>query len=148
MTESTLLVICEGGFLESQALARAGSCNRSLYAVCEKLLGPAVEKKRRRLGVKIATARLDELKESERLDLERLQDGRCSGEHWWVARLLLGLRFCHLQIGQSYCHKMFSLRKLSVWAGVGPRELHKYSPESIRQARQPENRPFHARGWG
>ena len=81
-----LLVICEGGLLESQALARSGSCSRSLYAVCEKLLGPAVKNKRGRLFLEIMTAREAQLLEDERVDLDRLRSywederGRVFGE--------------------------------------------------------------------
>ena len=42
MTEALLLVICEAGCLDFQPLARSGSCNRSLYAVCRVWLGREV----------------------------------------------------------------------------------------------------------
>ena len=62
MTEALLLIICEEGWLEFEALARAGGCNRSLYGVCEKALRPAVEKKRFRLFRKIERAALERVR--------------------------------------------------------------------------------------
>ena len=140
MTESLLLVICEGGLFPYQALARAGSCNRSLYAVCEKLLRPAVESKRGRLFLEIINARKAELLENEHRDLARLR------RMWelqypisWLyncRRIMFGNGFCDYQINEAQFAKGDCLFSLRVWAGVGPCELHTYSPETLRQWRE------------
>ena len=135
MTESLLLVICEGGTLPYQALARSGSCNRSLYAVCEKLLGPAVQNYRRRLSLAIAKAREERLWCNEFDDRHALWDEDHSAP-WVHQRLRLGDGFCEHQIREATFAKDEWVLSLQVWGGVGPCELHTYSPETRRQWRQ------------
>ena len=138
MTESLLLVICEGGLLDSQALARSGSCSRSLYAVCENLLGPAVKNKRGRLFLEIMTAREAELLENERVDLDWLWRnwGDLHRSAWVLRRLMFGHGFCEFQITEAILEKNDWRDSLKVWGGVGPCELQTYSPETLRQWRQ------------
>ena len=133
-----LLVICEGGLLESQALARSGSCSRSLYAVCEQLLGPAVKNKRGRLFEEIMRAREAQLLEDERVDLDRLRRNweDLHRSVWVIRRLMLGHEFCEFQVTEAIFAKNEWRHSLREWGGVGPRELQTYSPETLRQWRQ------------
>ena len=121
MTESLLLVICEGGLFAYQALARAGSCNRSLYAVCEKLLRPAVESKRGRLMFEIRNARKAELLENEHRDLARLRrmwELRYSiGALSNCRRIMFGNGFCDYQINEAQFAKSDWRYSLRVWGG-------------------------------
>ena len=135
MTESLLLVICEGGTLPYQALARSGSCNRSLYAVCEKLLAPAVQNYRRRLSLAIAKEREERLWCNEFEDRHALWNEDYSAP-WVVQRLLLGHGFCEHQIREATFAKDEWVLSLQVWGGLGPCELRTYSPETLRQWRQ------------
>ena len=75
MTEALLLILCEEGWVDFEALARAGGCNRSLYGVCEKALRPAVEKKRFRLFRKIERAALARVRAYEIYELGNLEIG-------------------------------------------------------------------------
>ena len=128
-----VLVICEGGWFASQALARSGSCNRSLYAVCAKLLGPAVENKRIRLYGEIKRTVEAQLMENAHVDLDRMrQDRRYYFARHFAQPLRLGVRVIWFQINDSSSRKGNWLWNLRVWGGVGPRELQKYSPETIR----------------
>jgi hypothetical protein len=147
MAEFLLVIICEGGLLESQALACSGSCNRSLYAVCEKMLVPAVQRKRMRLAYGILRATHDKLENDERVDLDML------GRTWRYRRraprvanpLRLGIRFCVYQIKEASFAKTDWLASLRVWVGVGPRELHKFSSETLRHWRHLTGQQRHIR---
>ena len=79
MTEALLLIICEEGWVDFEALARAGGCNRSLYGVCEKALRPAVRKKRFRLFRKIERAATERVRAYE---LAQLRDLEVGNETW------------------------------------------------------------------
>ena len=137
MTESMVLLICEGGGTESQALARSGSCNRSLFAVCAKLLGPAVENKRIRLYGQIKRTVEAQLMENAHVDLDRMrQDRRYYFARHFAQPFRLGFRVIASQIRDSTRRKDNWLCNLRVWGGVGPRELQKYSPETIRDCRE------------
>ena len=137
MAEFMLVLICEGGWLESQALASSGSCNRSLNAVCEKMLVPAVERKRMRLAYGVLRANHDKLEDDVRDDIDRTARG------WWYRRtglmrappLRLCISFCKFQINDASFAKCDWLRSLRVWVGVGPRELHMLSSETLRRCR-------------
>ena len=119
MTESTLLGICEGGFLESQALARSGSCSRSLYAVCEKLLGPAVKNKRGRLFGEIMRAREAQLLEDEYADLVRLWRnwGDLHRSFWVRRRIMFAHGFCEFQVTEAKLAKNEGRHSLRGWGG-------------------------------
>jgi hypothetical protein len=137
MTESMLLVICEGGWLEYHALARSGSCNRSLYAVCAKLLGPAVRIKSLRLYHQIKGRVEAQLKANVHVELDRVQqDRRYYFARYWAQPLGLGVRVLHFHIEESVAWKNEWLCHLRVWGGVGPRESKKYSPDAIRRFRR------------
>ena len=128
-----VLVICEGGWFASQALARSGSCNRSLYAVCAKLLGPAVENKRIRLYGQIKRTVEAQLMENAHVDLDRMrQDRRYYFARHFAQPLRLGVRVIEFQIRDSALRKDNWLFNLRLWGGKGPRELQKYSSETIR----------------
>ena len=114
-----LLVICEGGLLESQALARSGSCSRSLYAVCEQLLGPAVKNKRGRLFGEIMRAREAQLLEDERVDLDRLRRNWEDSHRsvWVIRRLMFGHGFCEFQVTEAIFAKNEWRHSLREWGG-------------------------------
>ena len=87
MTEALLLIICEEGWVDFEALARAGGCNRSLYGVCEKALRPAVRKKRFRLFRKIERAALERVRAYELAELCNLE----VGNETWEDRVPMAL---------------------------------------------------------
>ena len=143
-----LVLICEGGWLESQALACSGSCNRSLYAVCEKMLVPAVQRKRMRLAYGILRANHDKLEDDARVDLDRLRRDRryrCSAPRTANHRLSRCIRFCVFQINDASFAKTDWLASLRVWVGVGPRELHKISSDTLRRWRHLTEKQLHIR---
>ena len=88
MTEALLLIICEEGWVDFEALARAGGCNRSLYGVCEKALRPAVEKKRFRLFRKIERAATERVRAYE---LAQLRDLEVGNETWADRKVKISL---------------------------------------------------------
>ena len=134
-TESLLHFLCEGGFLESEALARSGSCNRSLYAVCKKLLVRAYHRKKVRLFQKIQKATTDRLEAEAHADLHALH-GRIRSDRWAYMRLKRGTWICDQQIWDSSFMKEVSLARLKTCAWHGFCDKHKFSPEAIRRLRR------------
>ena len=141
MTEALLLIICEAGWLEFEALARSGSCNRSLYAIWEKLLRPKVANKRFRLFLKIRTATVSlakrtELRHHQKLRLWwRYRHARWRLGHWEMKLLRLGCSFIDYQIWESALQRDRWVKVLRHNTESGIREKHKYSPETIRSWR-------------
>jgi hypothetical protein len=138
MTDTLLRILCETGVLDYGSLARAASCNRLLYPVCEILLRPAVAKKKARLLGKIKEAFFEKLELFGPLSLHRLEQSavRPGRPIWWEQRGRWGPAFCIRQLIESDRAKDASVRWLKSCWQQGIREKFKYSPDSIRSYRQ------------
>ena len=132
MTGALLVVICEAGSLGSEALARAGSCNRLLYFVCGRELCAAVGRKRNRLFRNVQNGTVDHIRALEHDEL-----GRLSIDHaWFIPRLLLGTSIIDYQIWGSALVKLKVVKLLQRCTAYGVRFKHRYSPQTIRSWRE------------
>ena len=140
MAVGVLSIVCAAGFLDYEALARSGSCHRSVYKVCEKELEPAVKKKRYRLFRRIQNATVDRLGVDERADLRELEIIRrnlnTSWSRWLETRLALGDGFIDYQLWESALRKQNPVAYLQFLVEIGGREKHKYSRQSLHSFRQ------------
>ena len=138
MTEALLLVICEAGCLDFQPLARAGSCNRSLYAVCRVLLGREVDSQRyvtlRRIQFETVRDHIRNAKHE--LDLLRSPTlYREEHERWAEQRLEEGCCPLVYQAWRSALEKQRSVEALKENTELGIREKHRYKPYRLRYMR-------------
>ena len=138
MTEEVLRNICEVGCLDYQPLARAGSCNRSLYVVCKVLLGRRVARlnyHRFRVIQSLTVARLLLGAENE-LDLLRYPTlYREEHERWAEQRLRAGSDTLRFQAWNSAMQKQRSLEALKENMALGIRERHRYKRWMLRDMR-------------
>jgi hypothetical protein len=138
MTEELLRIICEAGCLDFQPLARSGSCNRSLYAVCKLLLGRRVAFQSYETLRSVQFKTVDWIIVSAALELHLLRSPTLyRGEHerWAEHRLEEGERTCMYQAWRSAIQKQRSLEALKENTGLGIHEKHRYKPHRLRYMR-------------
>ena len=138
MTEALLLVICDAGYLDFQPLARSGSCNRSLYAVCRVLLGREVASQRyvalRRIQIRTVRDHIRNAKHE--LDLLRSSTVyREEHERWAEQRLEDGSSPLVYQAWRSAIEKQRSVEALKENTELGIREKHRYKAYRLRWMR-------------
>jgi hypothetical protein len=138
MTEELLRIICEVGCLDYQPLARAGGCNRSLYAVCKVLLGRRVafQSYETLRGIQFYTVAHLIIDAEHELDLLRSPTPyREEHERWAEQRLRAGSSPLHDQAWDSAIQKQRSVGALKGNMELGIREWHLYNRWMLRDMR-------------
>ena len=138
MTDALLRNICEVGCLDYQPLARAGSCNRSLYAVCKVLVGRRVAHLTclRLCAIRFRIVEDLLLDAENELDLLRSPTlYREEHERWAEQRLRAGPPPLRFQAWHSTIEKAIRIRALKGNMALGIRERHRYKRWQLRALR-------------
>jgi hypothetical protein len=138
MTEELLRIICEAGCLDFQPLARSGSCNRSLYAVCKVSLDRRVafQSYETLRGIQFYTVAHLILDAEHELDLLRSPTPyREEHERWAEQRLRAGSSPLGYQAWDSAIQKQRSVGALKGNMELGIRERHRYKRWMLRDMR-------------